>query len=347
MCLVFCAAMCAPPAIGQNAAPQAPAQQKAAGSAAGQASANAPANPSAAAPPNAPLSAPATPAVAAPVEKLQAETSGSTPKPVYKDTQGGLEKLGKDILRAEKDGNTVVYRSLLDSLLSPVPDAWFTETFGDAGSVMLKDYSGKNLEPALNALFQKLVADKFTDVQADKYETSCDSSAGPEVFPLLHIRQNSTPLYQLRFFHNKEFYPVWMFVYVNGGFHFIAGAKAPENPPVEQAIPIARKNDRGGSGRPPMRIQITGKTASTMLASQVMPKYPDIAKRGYVSGEVVMHALIGKDGSVQWLRVISGPCLLDASALEAVRQWRYKPLVLNGVSVEADTTISVVYTLGE
>src|SRR4029077_1187816 len=73
---------------------------------------------------------------------------------------------------------------------------------------------------------------------------------------------------------------------------------------------------------------------------------PDVAKQAHVSGTVVLHCLIGKDGSVQQLEYMSGPPLLMKSAMDAVRQWTYKPTMLNGELVEVDITISVVFTLG-
>jgi protein TonB len=60
----------------------------------------------------------------------------------------------------------------------------------------------------------------------------------------------------------------------------------------------------------------------------------------------MLHAIISKDGSVESLEYISGPQLLMKNAMDAVRQWRYKPTMLNGEPVEVDTTISVVFTLG-
>jgi protein TonB len=65
-----------------------------------------------------------------------------------------------------------------------------------------------------------------------------------------------------------------------------------------------------------------------------------------VSGTVILHAIIGKDGSIKELQYISGPPLLLKSAMDAVKEWRYKPTQLNGEPVEVDTTIDVVFTLG-
>jgi len=78
----------------------------------------------------------------------------------------------------------------------------------------------------------------------------------------------------------------------------------------------------------------------------VNPQYPAIAKTAHISGTVQLHAIIGQHGTVQDLKYISGPPLLMQSAMDAVRQWRYKPTLLNGDAVDVDTTISVVFTLG-
>lgn len=78
-----------------------------------------------------------------------------------------------------------------------------------------------------------------------------------------------------------------------------------------------------------------------------MPIYPQLAKQAHIEGTVVLHAIIAKDGTISNLQFISGHPLLMKAAIDAVRQWQYKPTLLNGESVEVDTTITVVFTLGE
>src|SRR5580693_2594041 len=107
-----------------------------------------------------------------------------------------------------------------------------------------------------------------------------------------------------------------------------------------------------GGGMPPppkatpSRIRVGGNVAAAKLVRQVTPLYPPIAKTAHISGTVILHAVIAKDGSIQELTYISGPPLLMKNAMDAVRQWRYSPTLLNGEPVEVDTTISVVFTLG-
>ena len=96
----------------------------------------------------------------------------------------------------------------------------------------------------------------------------------------------------------------------------------------------------------PARIRVGGNVQAAKMVRQVMPVYPPIAKTAHISGTVVLHAVIAKDGSVEDLQYVSGPPLLMKSAMDAVKQWRYQPTQLNGDPVEVDTTISVVFTLG-
>lgn len=75
------------------------------------------------------------------------------------------------------------------------------------------------------------------------------------------------------------------------------------------------------------------------------PKYPVMAKKAKIQGEVVLHAVISKHGNIESLHVVSGPAMLRNSALNAVRTWRYKPYIQNGHAVAVDTTINVIYHL--
>ena len=96
----------------------------------------------------------------------------------------------------------------------------------------------------------------------------------------------------------------------------------------------------------PNRIKVGGDVQSASLEKQVTPEYPGIAKSAHVSGTVTLHAIISKDGSIERLEYVSGPPLLMASAMSAVKEWKYRPTMLNGQPVEVDTTVQVVFSLG-
>lgn len=83
----------------------------------------------------------------------------------------------------------------------------------------------------------------------------------------------------------------------------------------------------------------------SMLISRVEPKYPPLAIASRTEGPVVLAAVIGRDGRIENLRLVSGHPLLAKAALDAVQQWRYRPTVLNGQPVEVETQITVKFTL--
>lgn len=95
----------------------------------------------------------------------------------------------------------------------------------------------------------------------------------------------------------------------------------------------------------PKRIVVGGNVQQARLVSQPRPVYPPLAKQARIQGVVKLQAIIARDGTIQELQVISGHPLLVQSALDAVRQWRYQPTLLNGEPVEVSTTIDVVFTL--
>ncbi len=95
------------------------------------------------------------------------------------------------------------------------------------------------------------------------------------------------------------------------------------------------------------RITIGGNVQQAKLVAQPKPVYPPLAKQARISGVVHLQALIGKEGNVINLAVISGHPLLIPSALEAVQQWVYQKTLLNGEPVEVMTQIDVNYTLSD
>src|SRR5579863_9719928 len=96
----------------------------------------------------------------------------------------------------------------------------------------------------------------------------------------------------------------------------------------------------------PARIKQGGNVTAASIVTQTRPVYPALARQARIQGNVVLHAIIDKDGKVAQLEVISGHPLLVQAALDAVKQWRYKPTLLNGDPVEVDTTITVTFTMG-
>jgi protein TonB len=95
----------------------------------------------------------------------------------------------------------------------------------------------------------------------------------------------------------------------------------------------------------PTRIKQGGQVTQASQLVKTNPIYPALARQARIQGDVVLHAIIDKDGKVSELQVISGHPLLVQSAIDAVKQWRYKPTLLNGEAVEVDTTITVHFSM--
>jgi protein TonB len=92
--------------------------------------------------------------------------------------------------------------------------------------------------------------------------------------------------------------------------------------------------------------RVSSGVVSGLKISGSNPTYPPIARAAHVSGAVVLHAVISKTGTIEKLEVISGPEMLRTAATEAVRNWRYKPYLLNGDPTEVDTQITVNFNFG-
>ena len=94
----------------------------------------------------------------------------------------------------------------------------------------------------------------------------------------------------------------------------------------------------------PRRVRVKEDVQKARLVHMVSAVYPPVSERR-VDGTVVLRVVIDKSGAVKSARYVSGPPNLMQSATDAVRQWRYKPTLMNGVPVEVDTTVSVVFPL--
>lgn len=134
-------------------------------------------------------------------------------------------------------------------------------------------------------------------------------------------------------------------------------AEAQLAPPSLDAVASTAKPGLGGvmstakvnvpklAAAPPQRIEVSQGVTQGLLIRQVKPQYPAMAREMRVEGDVLLEAVIDKDGAVSDVRAISGPAMLIPPALQAVRQWRYKPYLLNGQPVEVETKIKLQFRL--
>ena len=95
----------------------------------------------------------------------------------------------------------------------------------------------------------------------------------------------------------------------------------------------------------PQRVRISQGVTRGLLVHRVEPSYPPLARAARVQGDVVLTAVISPNGDIENLQLVSGHPMLVPAAITAVKQWRYKPYLLNGQPVEVETTITVIFSL--
>lgn len=123
-----------------------------------------------------------------------------------------------------------------------------------------------------------------------------------------------------------------------GGSGAVAMILGPVNPAPLPPGEVKKNSER-------RLLKLSEPVVQAQLISRVEPRYPPLGLQIRLQGTVVLHAIISRDGTITSLVVISGHPLLVGAALDAVKQWRYRPTILDGEPVEVDTTISVVFQL--
>lgn len=119
----------------------------------------------------------------------------------------------------------------------------------------------------------------------------------------------------------------------------VSGSGTPDNPFNGRGTqPIVRQ-------AAPATQHVSSGVMQGMLINKVVPVYPAVAQAIRASGTVILQATISRTGAIENLRVIEGPPLLRQAAVDAVKQWRYRPYMLNGQPVEVETTVNVQFTL--
>lgn len=134
----------------------------------------------------------------------------------------------------------------------------------------------------------------------------------------------------------------------------VKNVAAPEEAPPTGFTPVSLDNGganlSGFGGEKKVTVlpgvhAISSGVAEGMLIRKIDPVYPKFAKDSHISGTVVLQATISKSGAIQGLQVVRGPQILGQAAVSAVRNWRYRPYMLNDEPVDVQTTINVVFNL--
>jgi TonB family protein len=278
--------------------------------------------------------------------------------PTYPNTAQGLERQMKDMLKlAKHNKNPQALAAYAKSLVLPDADNWFNSVFGDARGPAFAAASERErsqIELSAPDTLASLQKQDLTYVEAVRFDDSCNDRASATEYPFLLLRQRPEPLYDVRFTDDQDGEFVWAyFAYVDGAFRYIGSLQkkraktsyergAPQ--PVDDSSTTEPAADAENENMDV--VHVAQKAQQEKLIHQELPDYPRAAKSHGIAGEVILHAIIAKDGSVRDLDLNEGACALAVPAMNAVKKWRYKPTLVKGEPVEVETTISVEFTLG-
>jgi TonB family protein len=261
------------------------------------------------------------------VSPCTAQTSNSP------DPTPALIQTFQNLFAAEKAGDPEKVIAIYAQFEMPDHKQWFLQTFGEKEGTALDAKYSQSLQDSTMHLRNNVThaqENGKSDVQVEVYskpqgipapQVKAWAAAMVRPYPIYTAHAASGPEDKLSNFLGN-------FVYVNGAFRYIDYT-------VMQVLSTA----------PPMRVRIGGAIAARNLINRKQPAYPEAARQARVQGTVKMHVVLAQDGSVKAIEIVSGDPLLQQAAMDAVKQWRYKPFLLNGQPVEVDTEVDVIFEL--
>jgi TonB family protein len=279
--------------------------------------------------------------------ELNKPLPATAPPVAYPEKGGGLEKELRDLQKARKAGDKTAADAILRSFVLPDPEHWFTRTFGeDVGKQMAGQYipTSHVMVQQLQGIMNHLEDMKFNDVEVRKFDKPCDDHADDYVYPLLLARTEQIPLYEATYRNGNSYQVMNSFVFVEGAFRYIGRVNIPDSLLFDEMRSKASDAPTAASNAK-KSVKLGGNLAAGRLTRRVPPVYPVDARSKYVQGTVRLLAVIQDDGSIGELRVAKGVCSLSRAAIDAVKQWKYQPFLVNGQNVHIYTTIETVFTL--
>ena len=247
------------------------------------------------------------------------------------DTAAGLQSQVDELVLIAKTEDQGNWRTALGTFSLPKPGAWFETNFDTKYVAQLTDdyleVRDGHLSRMSGVIEHHQQARNFR-IQVAPWETP--AHAQPEGWLPTPIHPVDVQNFLLTpIADSGSMPPPWVssFVYADGHFRVVGGT-----------YPF------WAEGLQQIRLPQGSLQAGRNLY-KVPPEYPKKARKAHVEGVVRLHAIIGKDGAIRDLSVVSGDALLTDAAMKAVRQWRYEPTLLNGEPVEVDTIIDVIFSL--
>jgi TonB family protein len=249
--------------------------------------------------------------------------------PTYAESHDGLAKLVQDLYDAEQSGDPNRSSGVYRSLVIPNHSAWFQTAFGEPEGQRLDAKYSDVLEQSLIVLKKsvRIATQKGQKIVVVRAFQKPEEAPNPLIRALLTAMRSPTTVYGAATNSGPDDRAHTLlgdFVYIDGGFRFL-------DFDVMRALSTAPEPVRAGNVPKPRLIK------------QVEPVYPKKAKENGVWGTVKLRILLAKDGNVRKVDLVSGDPLLVQAAIDAVKQWKYAPTLLNGQPIELDAQVNVVF----
>jgi TonB family protein len=242
----------------------------------------------------------------------------------------GLQLQLGAILNAEKHGGSKAVDDLVDHLRVPENTSWFDNTFGsEIGGRLSAAYtsSWREYRDNVRNMYRENANRKDTKIFVKEFSDSSSSAADAFIRSILKSAKAPVVLYTASSGKKSGMDSLpGIYIFERGTFRVINWRTFYELPNMK-----------------PVRIRVGEQIAASQLVYHVDPNPPSDPLQKQVQGTVIVHVVIDRDGVVTKFEPVNGPSELFGSALDAVRQWRYKPVILNGDPVEVDTTVKVAF----
>ena len=250
----------------------------------------------------------------------------------YPEPADGLLQHLHELRDTARNNERERFSAIARNLVIPRHAAWFARNFGqEEGENLAHEYERllPNLEEKLRGALLEALKGGRTEFTVERRQDAAGLNERTVTHALFCAAKEPLVLYDVSTIKpDRQDSCVFAdFIYVEGGFRFLPGT----------FFYLLRTFTP--------RIRVGGNVQQSRLKYRPAPRYPAEARDQGITGTVRLEVVIGTDGSVDELKVIAGHPILAEAAVEAVRQWRYVPTLLNGRPVEVASTIDVVFTL--
>jgi TonB family protein len=292
-------------------------------------------------------------------EKNDSAASPTVIASSYPDTSDGLRLFLQDVLAAGKTGDNAKVAAFVKEMEIPNYQIWFPETFPEAGKSWVGPY-GENLDRNERSLQELFVRFTKADgaVLTRKVNDSPQPGKGLE-WGMLQALRHPVDIYFASWKQSDDAgkssgEPIGYFMFIEGEFRWdstVSFLKAANMSSSDQtaspsvALP-SQLPPAEQQSQPANRIRVEPAVAAGLIRSRGPAHYPKKALDKRVQGKVNMLAIISKMGDVTSLRLIDGDPLLAPAAIDAVKQWKYRPYMVNGIVVEMETVVTYIFAIG-